>query len=148
MGRANSEDNGRSITNTRAAVSGFRPNRVINFRNIGGGISGVKGLPLMSAEGIIGNAQIPPKLAISNYRNNASGVFIIGVNPIKVPYFGGTLIPNTNFVIPITGSGAPLVFDASALRNTTLPNIWVQALFLDPAATQGLSATDGFRIIL
>ncbi len=91
---------------------------------------------------------MPPKIVLSNYRNNTSGVFVIGLSPLKLPYLGGMLIPNLDVVIPIAGSGADITIDASSLKNVTVSSLWVQTLYIDPVAVQGVSATSGFRIIL
>ena len=145
---SSTEDNNLTITKTRNAVSNFRTKKVVDFRRIGGGIVGVKGNPRFAGSGVLGSTTEPPQIVLSNYRNNTSGVFIIGLTALKFPYLGGTLIPNLDIVVPLFGTGADIKIDASGLKNVSLPNLWVQAFYIDVAAQQGVSATSGYRIIL
>ena len=126
----------------------FRTKKVVDFRRIGGGIVGIKGNPRFAGSGVLGSTTEPPQIVLSNYRNNTSGVFIIGLTALKLPYLGGTLIPNLDIVVSLFGSGADIKIDASGLKNVTLPNLWVQAFYIDAAAQQGVSATSGYRILL
>lgn len=142
------EDNNLTITKTGATVAKFRANKLIDFRRIGGGIVGSLGNPRFTGTGILGSSTEPPTIRLWKYRPNTNGLFVIGLSPIKLPYFGGILVPSPDMVIPITGNGADIVIDARGLKNVTLPNIWVQALYLDAAAQQGVSATSGYRILL
>lgn len=118
------------------------------FVRIGGGISGINGNPRFTGEGFINNPANPPKITLSNYRANTLGVFVIGLTPIKVNYFGGLLVPSPDIVVGITGNGSAIVLDASALRTSSLSNLWTQAFYIDSAAQQGLSATSGYRILI
>lgn len=145
---SSTEDNNLTLTKTRGSVSNFRAKKVVEFRRIGGGIAGTKGNPNFKGSGILGSTAVPPKIVLSKYRNNTSGVFVIGLSPLKLPYLGGTLIPNLDVVVPLAGSGADITIDASSLKNVTVSSLWVQALYIDPVAVQGVSATSGFRIIL
>ncbi len=149
MGATN-QDNNLTITKTRAAVSRFRATKDIEYRNIGGAINGSKGDPVLAGVGILTSNTVKPAITLSNYRAGAVGSLVIGITPVKIPFLGGTLIPSPDFVIPIPGrsNGAAITLDASALSASTLSNIWVQMLWLDAAAVQGVSATPGYRILL
>ncbi|RUA19680.1 MAG: hypothetical protein DSY79_13035, partial [Chloroflexi bacterium] len=76
---------------------------------IGGGIPGQLGNPRFKGEGFIKSTTYPPKITLSNYRANSLGVFVIGLTPLKIPYFGGTLIPTPDIVVGISGNGSPMV---------------------------------------
>jgi hypothetical protein len=147
---------GRNLTKFGASsistITGYRDSlRCLDkdpFLRVGGGISGVNGNPRYTGEGFINNTANPPKITLSNYRANTLGVFVVGLTPIKINYFGGLLVPAPDVVFGITGNGSPIVLDASALRTSSLSNLWTQAFYVDAAAQQGLSATSGYRIFI
>lgn len=147
MGVANSEDNARSITNTKATVAAFYPTRVLEWCQVPGGIDGTFGEPLIAGGGRIA---VPSSLRVtlSRYRLFTSGVLVIGASALDLPLFGGRLVPSPDLVLPVSGFGAPVDIDMSALALLAPGTaLWVQALFLDPVATQGVSATDGLKVI-
>ncbi|MEE2886283.1 MAG: M12 family metallo-peptidase [Planctomycetota bacterium] len=115
---------------------------------IGGGISGQLGNPRFKGEGFIKSTTNPPKITLSNYRPNSLGVFVIGLTPLKISYFGGLLVPSPDVAVGISGNGSPMVLDASALKNASIANLWAQAFYIDAAAQQGVSATSGYRIFV
>ena len=147
MGVANSEDNARSITNTKATVAAFYPTRVLEWCHVPGGIDGTFGEPLISGSGWIA---VPTslRLTLSRYRLFTSGVLVIGGSLFDQPVLGGRLVPTPDLILPVSGIGAPIDLDMSAiaLLAPSTP-LWLQAFFLDPVAVQGVSATDGVKVI-
>ena len=147
---------GRDVTQFGSAsistISSFRDSRGCldqdPWLRIGGGIAGQLGNPRFKGEGFIKSTTNPPKITLSNYRPNSLGVFVIGLTTLKLPYFGGLLVPTPDIAIGISGSGSPIVLDASALRTSSLANLWTQAFYVDAAAKQGVSATSGYRIFI
>lgn len=139
-------------SSAKGAINGFKSGArcldVDPFYRIGGVVAGSKGNPRFFGTGVINSSIYPPKISLENYRNNTLGVFVVGLTPIKLPYFTGILIPNPDLVTPITGNGSPIVIDATALKSVSVANLWVQALYIDGAAAQGLSMTAGFRIFV
>lgn len=147
MGVGNSEDNARSIANTKATVAAFYPTRVLEWCQVPGGIDGTFGEPLINGSGRIA---VPAslRLTLSRYRLFTSGVLVVGASALDLPVFGGRLVPSPDLVLPVSGIGAPIDIDMSslALLAPSTP-LWLQALFLDPVAIQGVSATDGMKVI-
>ena len=149
MGTTN-QNNTLTVTKTRAAVAGFRKAKDIEYRNVGGEITGVKGVPALTGVGITKSNTILPKITLANYANGAPGIIVMGLTPVRVPFLGGLLVPNTDFVASIRGrsNGGDIVLDASGLSTSSLRNLWIQTFWLDQAAVQGLAATPGIRMLL
>lgn len=146
MGVAGSADNVLSITNTCATVALFRATQAPRWCQLGGGIAGANGKPTLVGAGTI-NQVAALELTVDNYGSIGVGVLILGLQAVDLPLFGGTLVPSLDLLVTLVGSGAPLPQDASWL--VPLPpgsEVWCQAAFLDAAAPQGLSASDGVRV--
>lgn len=147
MGVTDSEDNARSITNTKATVAAFYATRVLDWCQLTGGIAGVLGKPRIDGSGRI-TAPATIRIGISAYRAGSPGVLMLGATAVDLPAFGGRLVPSPDLVLPLSGTGAPIDFDAAAIA--TLPRgaaLWLQAIFVDAAAVQGVAASDGVKVI-
>ncbi len=149
MGKTNSEDNALTIAKTKLTVSNFRAQKAVIFCETIGAIAGkFNQVPKIHGQGTI-NSTFPPKITISLQWYFANGLLVIGASEINVPYLGGILVPAPQTFAPITASPYPIILDASALKN--LPKgskLWIQALFNDSAAVQGVSATNGMKIVI
>jgi hypothetical protein len=146
MGTAGSADNVLSITNTCSTVAQFRGTQAPQWCQLGGGIAAANGKPSLVGSGTI-NQIAPLQLTISNYGTPGVGLLILGLQPIDVPLFGGTLVPAIDYTVTLVGGGAPLVHNASWLA--ALPvgfQVWAQAAFLDATGPQGWSASDAVRV--
>ncbi len=146
MGTAGSADNVLSIANTCSIVTQFRPTQAPRWCQLSGGIAGASGTPLLVGTGTI-NLVAPLELSIVGYGAPGIGVLILGLSPVNVPLFGGTLVPALDYTVTLVGSGAPIVHDASWLAGLQ-PGIqvWAQAAFLDSTGPQGWTASDAVRV--
>jgi len=142
MGTA-TDDNVRTINNTRATVAQFKPTKTYRWVQIKGGIAGQNGMPTITGQGTI-NKTVPIRVSIAKTRNAAPGALVIGAMRQNLPLLGGMLIPSPNIAASITGNGGKLNFNLSAMAGVKAGSkIWFQAWFLDKAAAQGASASPG-----
>lgn len=146
MGAAGTEDNVLTITNTCLLVSQFRATVAPRWCDLSGGIAGGAGVPTMTGSGTINQLQ-PLRLTIEGYAPGSIGVLLVGGSPVNVPVFGGTLVPSPDILLTLVGSSSSIPFDCSWLANLAPgTQAWLQSAFLDPAAVQGLSASDGVLV--
>jgi Metallo-peptidase family M12 len=149
MGTVGSEDNVLTIKKTKATVASFRAQKAVVFCETIGAIAGKFGnVPQIRGQGTP-NSSYPPKITISGQWYFSNGLLVIGGSAINIPYFGGILVPSPNVFLALNPSPYPIILDASALK--VLPKgakLWVQVLFNDGAAVQGVSATNGMKIVL
>ncbi|MCA8967127.1 MAG: hypothetical protein KDC48_19765 [Planctomycetes bacterium] len=146
MGVAGSADNVLSIANTGATVAQFRATRAPRWCQLGGGVGGAAGLPTLVGSGTIGQPG-SLELRVANYGATGLGVLILGLQPVNVPLFGGTLVPSIDYTDTLIGTGAEIVHDAGWLEPLAPGlQVWCQAAFLDATAPQGLSASDAVRV--
>ncbi|MBI5852930.1 MAG: hypothetical protein HZB39_18120 [Planctomycetes bacterium] len=146
MGNAATEDNARSLNQTKATVSAFYATQVYEWRGLDGGVAGLNGEPMLAGVGTK-SAAVTPELRITSTRIGAPGVLVFGPGGQNLPIFGGVLVPYAVFTAPVTGAAGTVTFDVSVLRNLG-PGIEVvfQAWFVDAAAVQGLSASDALSV--
>jgi hypothetical protein len=86
---------------------------------------------------------------VSRYRPLAPGLLIIGGRELNLPFFAGTLMPSVDITVFLSSNGAPIAFDANALR--TLPRgapVWFQAVFQDNVAAQGVAMSHGIKVMV
>lgn len=147
MGNAATEDNARSLNQTKATVAAFYATQVYEWRGLDGGVAGLNGEPLLEGVGTKSSA-VTPELRITNTRVGAPGVMVFGPDGQNLPLFGGVLVPYAVFTAPLAGAAGTVSFDVSVLRSLA-PGIEVvfQAWFVDAAAVQGLSASDALAVI-
>ncbi|MBL8900321.1 MAG: hypothetical protein JNM84_22000 [Planctomycetes bacterium] len=146
MGTA-TEDNARSIRNTMRITAAFTAQQILDAWVLDGGVPTGFGLvPILQAAGFV-NGLEAPTLRFAAAPNGAPGALVIGLVEARQPFFGGTLIPALQLPIPITGSFFATTADISSLL--TLPSgteLWLQALFLDPLAAQGVAMSHGLYL--
>lgn len=107
-------------------------------------LAGTHGPPLLESSCDLLAGQ-PVTFTVSNSLENTSAWFVLGIERIDTPFFGGTLVPNTTFVYgnqptgPAGTASLQLTVPANLDSGVALyEQIWV----LDAAATQGLSASN------
>lgn len=146
MGVAGSADNVQTITDTCLLVSQFRATVAPRWCDLAGGIAGGAGVPTMTGSGTI-NQLKPLRLTIEGYAPGSIGILLVGGSALNVPLFGGTLVPSPDILLTLIGSSSSIPFDCSWLANLAPgTQAWLQSAFLDPAAVQGLSASDGVLV--
>ena len=147
MGVTDSEDNARSITNTKGTVAAFYATRVLDWCQLTGGIPGQLGKPRLEGSGRV-TAPTTIRIGVTAYRAGSPGALVLGATAVDLPALGGRLVPSPDLILPISGNGASIDLDGSAIA-TLQPNtpLWLQAIFLDAAAVQGVSASDGVKVI-
>jgi hypothetical protein len=146
MGIDNAADNVRSIGDTAATVAQFRATQTLRWCDLDGGIPGALGEPVLEGRGTV-NQIVPVELRIRDYAPGAVGVLIVGAAELAAPMFGGILMPAPDVLLTIVPTGPEFVHGAAWLLNLG-PGFqaWFQAAFLDAAAIEGLSASDGVRV--
>lgn len=146
MGVAGSADNVQTITDTCLLVSQFRATVAPRWCDLAGGIAGGAGVPTMTGSGTINQLQ-PLRLTIAGYAPGSIGILLVGGSAVNVPLFGGTLVPSPDILLTLVGSSSSIPFDCSWLTNLAPgTQAWLQSAFLDPAAVQGLSASNGVLV--
>jgi hypothetical protein len=147
MGSA-TKDNARSLGGTKATAREFTPTKLLEWEAIAGGIAGQNGEPRLVGAGTI-NSLEPMSLTLSAMRDGAPGVLAIGARGPGLPLFGGTLVVEPFITLSLTGTTGPLVIDLAALASLPAGSAVVfQAWFLDAAAPEGLSASDGLATLV
>ena len=121
--------------------------KLAEFQNLGKGLSGSKGVPVLTASGTLaGGGTVTYEL--SNAAPKTSAIFVLGLSRIDVAIFGGTLVPSPDLILP------GLLVDASGRTRVTVPfprglptgfSTWQQFWVLDGGAAQGLAASNGLR---
>lgn len=145
MGNA-TQDNKQSLNNARLTSSQFYPTTVPRWCDLDGGIPGLLGVPEIVGSGTINGAE-PLTATVRRYRPNTIGALFIGLSAINVPLFGGTLVPSLDLAVTLSGGGLDLTYDASWLANAPAGSeVWMQAAFIDTAATQSWSASDAVKV--
>ncbi len=121
----------------------------------GAGLAGQGSVtPTLGALGCpdIGN---PFTLAIQNVVGGASGILFVGLSSGALPFKGGTFhLGSVLLQVPIAVGGTPGVAGAGSLSLPVLIadplltglSIYLQAGFLDAAAAQGVSLSNGLRV--
>jgi hypothetical protein len=123
--------------------------------SLGPGLAGAGGLtPSLSTSGCP-DVGVPFSIEIESVRGGASGWLALGFAQGALPILGGTLyVTPVASLVPVSVGGAPAAPGAGAL---SLPvifsspalaglNLYFQGLFIDPAAAQFVSMTNGLLI--
>lgn len=117
--------------------------------DLGEGLRGVNGEPTLEAMGpFTPNSQLT--VEIKNGPASAPAVLLFGVDPLRVPVFGGTLLVN---FVPVNGLLPILVTNGTSKLTLPVPGFpkgetfYWQAWIIDPAGPQSLSATNGIMTI-
>ncbi len=112
----------------------------------GGGVAGIAGLPALTGTGpLIPGA--PVALTLANARPNAFAFLLAGFDDLDLPFNGGLLVPDPQFIIGpfLTTPSGGFVLSGAWPPVAAGLSFWVQAWVDDPAAPSAYSATDGLR---
>ena len=111
----------------------------------GQALPGHNGPPTLTGEGTL-LPQSPLTLELSNALPKSTTFLVVGVSSAPTPFFGGTLVPTPDLVLPL-----PTTSSGTASLTTTWPNtppgleLHLQHWILDPAAPQGLAASNALK---
>lgn len=148
---------------------GLSPAEIVTEVDLNG--PGCNGLQVAYGTGLAGTGSVVPTLgvvgcpdvnrsftiAIDNVVGAGSGVLVVGLVPAAIPFLGGTLyVDPIGLMLPVACGGIPGAPGAGSLG---LPifltdpalagfNFYSQAGFADPSAVQGISLTNGLRIVI
>ncbi|MBI1379933.1 MAG: hypothetical protein GC161_02450 [Planctomycetaceae bacterium] len=118
------------------------------WTNLGFALAGSQGLPQMAPAGGAGPGAVTT-FPLSQAAQSSFGALVLGVTRVDVPLFGGVLVPNTDVLLPYAttagGTASPSVLWPLALP-AGIP-IHAQAWTFDPAAVEGISASNASRTI-
>lgn len=114
------------------------------WADVGFGLAGTHGVPVLAGGGPLLAGQ-QAALVLANARESAPGFWVVGAPAIFLPVLGGTLVPTPQAVLPFATSASG---NASllALLGAPIPSgavLFAQAWVLDPAAAQGVAASNG-----
>jgi len=112
--------------------------------DLGNAKLGSRGLPRLEGAGLLQGGTVAT-VTVSEALENAPGVHILGISQVNLPLLGGVLVPNPNVLVPFATDGAG-VASLSLPWPAGLPpgtQLFFQSWIVDPAATAGLSATNG-----
>jgi len=114
------------------------------WENLGHGLAGVNGLPLLSLGGALQSGS-NTNMTLLNGHPDSTAFLVVGLDRIDAPFKSGILVPNPELLIPLTTNFAGFLytnfsFPAGVPAGTTL---YVQCWVQDPTNPQGWSASDG-----
>ena len=121
------------------------PFRTSPWTNVGNGLAGTQGVPLLGGSGCLAPATTAV-LSLVQARPGAAASLILGLSAINAPFKGGVMVPNPDFII--TG----LV--TSPAGSITLSNSWPASVpsgltvfhqywISDPVGPAGFAASNG-----
>ncbi len=147
MGVANSEDNARSLGTARGTIAQFAATQTLRWVEVPGGIAGLGGRPTIAGVGTK-NGVVPIRVTLGNLRPSTPGAIVLGTTAGNVPLFGGVLVPQPALTLPLTTPPAGTIsIDASFLARLPVgTDVFWQAFYVDAAAAQGMSATNGLQV--
>lgn len=120
--------------------------------NYGTGLAGKNGIPTLTTVGRpVYNTTI--NIVISNSSGSASlALIVLGMKPVSVPFFGGTLLATPTFLAYVPLPAAGLVMPAPIPDLSAICHVikginlnYVQVLQLDAAAVNGIAISPGLR---
>ena len=130
------------------AIGGFDPDVPVgNWANLGGGVGGLLGTPVLTGTGSMA-AGSTVTLALAGAIPSGTTNLVVGLSLLGIPFKGGVLVPNPDVVIPglpLSGSGTHSV---SATWPAGIPSgtrTWYQHWVQDFTGPQGLAASNGLR---
>jgi hypothetical protein len=113
------------------------------WTDLGGGIAGSLGVPVLLAEGpLTGGAT--PVFALASAPGNAPTVLVAGFSVLNLPFKGGTLVPAPDVLVPlmmpISGKLKLVVHWPAGVPAGT--RFWLQAWFADAGAPSSFSSSN------
>ena len=136
-------------------IVGYGPNPSANYEgwvahlgdawtDLGRGVAGVAGVPLLTAHGALLGGH-PFSLAISGAKPSGSATLVAGFSALNAAFKGGTLVPNPDVLVtglPLDGAGALSLASAWPLGTPSGFSLWLQAWVADAAAVKGFAASN------
>ena len=119
-----------------------------DWTNLGADLAGAGGSPRLLASGPL-SAGATVQILLKDALANSTAQMIIGVANVSLPFFGGTLVPSPNLVIPL-----PTGPEGEIAIGTTYPAgvvagvpIYLQCWVIDPSGPLGLTASNAVNAI-
>ena len=112
------------------------------WTTVGSGLGTPRRTPALRGEGLL----LPGSRAswrLSSARENAPAVLALGAQRIDQPLLGGVLVPRPDVVVPLPTDGIGTATLQVTWQGWAGVQVYAQAWTLDPAAPQGVSASDG-----
>jgi hypothetical protein len=119
----------------------------VSWFDLGQGMAGTHGIPALQGQGLL-LPQTPIAVMLSGALEFSQAALVIGFSHLAAPFKGGVLLPTPDLVmsgLATKGSGG---FTLASTWPAGVPSgfeLFVQAWIPDPAAAQGLSASNGLR---
>lgn len=116
------------------------------FVDLGHGLAGTRGFPVLLAEGSL-TFGTPFSMRLENGLPGALPWLVAGLSALELPFKGGVMWPQPDFVVP----GLPFnvlgvsTFAAVWLESVGGFDVWIQFWFADAGAPKGFAATTGVR---
>lgn len=121
------------------------PFRVSPWTNMGNGLAGTQGVPLLGGSGCLAPATTAV-LSLVKARPSAAATLILGLSAINAPFKGGVMVPNPDFIIPglITSPAGSITLSNSWPASvpsglTVFHQYWIS----DPLGPVGFAASNG-----
>ncbi|MFG0316771.1 MAG: hypothetical protein ACF8XB_05820 [Planctomycetota bacterium JB042] len=113
------------------------------WTDLGLGLAGTHGVPPLGGTGIV-TSVAPLTMNMMNGLPGATAFLITGPTAVNAPFFGGTLVPFPQFILPtiVPNDGAILLTVTTPPAVPAGVPIHVQYWIQDPAAPQGLAASN------
>jgi hypothetical protein len=137
------------VSNHSQAKGLFRNDSPVSsdpLQDVGNALAGVKGLPILNANGSL-IAGTPIAFQVLNGKNNGQAAFFVGVSAINASFKGGVLVPAPDIVLPIVLNSTGF-FVLSATWPAGIPSgfkTWYQTWIADAAGIKGFAATNGIE---
>jgi len=114
------------------------------WANLAGAISGTAGLPALGGTGTLASGS-SDTIALTAAKASSAVTLVFGVSKLNAPFKGGTLVPAPYVFVSLTSNASgsvslPFTMPAGVPPGT---NLYFQAWVADPAAVQGLAASNG-----
>ena len=116
------------------------------WTNIGSAHEGSLGRPLLSGHGLLEANRIV-SLDLAFARPESPALLFIGSRAVSVPFKGGTLVPDPMLVVPLMTNHQGELDLSTVLRDRIVPgtSVYLQYWILDPAASEGVSASNALE---
>jgi hypothetical protein len=128
-------------------VTGFSGPTTDPWLNLGGGIPGTLGLPVIKLTGSL--EPEPVRLEIANCPPSSSVFLLLSIDQVSLRFKGGVIHPNP---APENITATPLDADGELSTIGLWPpgvppgtQFWAQVWFTDPGALKGFAASDGIQ---
>ena len=119
------------------------------FDDLGGGLPGVDGVPVLSGEAETGSPSVPWPYAQVHLSvigaPNSVAYFVLGLDVVYLPIFGGILVPRPDLITAVSTGTSGLATVDIRWPNVTGP-IYVQVGVADAAAVEGIAFSNTLAI--